>query len=345
MTSKTTDSAPHQGSNLRHDQKAIARFKEIEKVGLAPLLTPIEKCERLREAIEGAPHIYVKRDDYLGFLCGGNKLRKLEYVMAEVRKKRASTVVTVGSVQSNHARVLAMVCRRLGLDCVLVLNGEQPQPPTGNAYINSLLGATIHTVASRAERDIVMDEVARDLLKKGKRVYKVPLGASDAIGSMGLVGALKEVALQRQRMGVKFDAVVLASSSGGTQAGLEVGKRLFDQNSTKIIGVSPDDPSEEIVQRIAGIMRPMLTSLGLGSDIDPATLEVDDAQKGPGYCITTEQSLEATRLFREVEGILLDSCYTGKAAAALIDYCRKGRFNPHDHVLFWHTGGLVALFK
>src|SRR5262249_21540129 len=265
--------------------EARARFKAIEKLNLVTLCTPIEKCDRLRRAIPNAPHLYIKRDDYLGFLCGGNKLRKLEYVMADVLRKRATTVITVGSIQSNHARVMAMVSRRLGLNCVLVLNGDMPERPTGNSYINSLLGVAIHTVKTRAQRDKTMDEVAKELEKKGERVYKVPLGASDDIGSLGLVGAFEEVSFQQKQLGVKFDAIIVASSSGGTQAGLEVGKRLFDMNDARVIGVSPDDPSEDIGRRVARAMEPMLSRLRLDSDMDRAQIEVDDRQIGTGYGI------------------------------------------------------------
>src|SRR5262249_54271977 len=155
-------------------------------------------------AIPGAPHLYIKRDDCLGYLVGGNKLRKLEYVMADVQRQKATTVLTCGGTTSNHARVTAMVACRLGLKCHLILNGKPAPKPTGNLRIDKLLGVDVHFVESRAERNPTMDEIARDLERKGERVYKVPLGASNEVGSFGFVAALDEVLRQEKELGVRF---------------------------------------------------------------------------------------------------------------------------------------------
>lgn len=323
---------------------SLARFKKIPRLSLVNLSTPIERCDRLRKALSAAPRLFIKRDDCLGYLVGGNKLRKMEYVMAEALRRKATVVVTSGGIQSNHARVTAMAARRLGLDCHLVLNGEIPREPRANFRIDSLLGVTVHAVATRAERISKMDEVARELEKRGERVYVVPLGASDEIGSFGFVAAFEEMLAQQKRLGVSFDAIVFSTSSGGTQAGLETGKRLF-RRSVKIIGVSADDPSESIRGYALKAMRPMLKKLRLPTTLDESELEVDDKHFGEGYRIPTEQSREATELFRQTEGILLDPVYTAKAAAGLIDYCRRKEFRPTDNILFWHTGGLLALFE
>lgn len=327
------------------NQRPIERFQALPRLSLANLLTPIETCDRLRKQIPGAPHIHIKRDDCLGYLVGGNKLRKLEYVMADVLRKKATTVLTVGSIQSNHARVTAMIAKRLGLKCVLILNGEVPKEARANFRLNQLLGVDVRVVETRAQRNLVMDEVAQELERKGERVYKVPLGSSDHIGSFGFVAALEEVQKQKRQLGVDFDALVVASSSGGTQAGLEVGKRLFKLPKLQIIGISPDDPAESIRDSALKAITPMLSRLDLTARLDPADLIVDDKQVGGGYRIPTEQSHEATTLFAQTEGILLDPAYTCKAAAALIQYCREKRFSSTDHVLFWHTGGLIALFE
>jgi D-cysteine desulfhydrase family pyridoxal phosphate-dependent enzyme len=327
------------------NRRAIDRFRSVPRLNLVNLSTLIERCDRLRKEIPGAPHLYIKRDDCLGYLVGGNKLRKLEFVMAEALRQKATTVLTVGSIQSNHARVTAMVAKRLGLNCALILNGEVSGEPRANFRINRLLGVKVETVETRAQRNEAMNAMAADLEKKGERVYKVPLGASDEVGSFGFVKAMEEVNTQAKEMGVKFDAIIFSSSSGGTQAGLEVGRRLFGLDHLHVIGVSPDDPSESVKASIVKAMKPMLSRLGLPADIGPAKLSVDDKYFGEGYRIPTDQSLEATDLFTKTEGILLDPVYTSKAAAALIDYCRKQRFRPTDHVLFWHTGGLMTLFE
>jgi L-cysteate sulfo-lyase len=326
-----------------HD--AQDRFRALARISLANLSTPLEKCDRLRAALPGAPQLYIKRDDCLGYLVGGNKLRKLEYVMADARRQKATTVLTVGGTTSNHARVTAMVACRLGLKCHLILNGQATSNPTGNLRIDKLLGVDVHLVETREQRSPTMDELARDLEKKGERVYKVPLGASNEVGSFGFVAAFDEVIRQEKELGVRFDAVVFSSSSGGTQAGLEVGKRLFGRSELEIIGVSPDDSSDQVKGSVLKAANPMLTLLGLPDVKKEAELTVDDTQVGGGYRIATPQSKEAEKLFLRAEGILLDPVYTAKAAAGLIDYCRKKKFSAENHVLFWHTGGLVALFE
>jgi len=322
----------------------LEKYRTIPRSKLVNLFTPIERLDRLRKKIPGSPHMYIKRDDLTGYLIGGNKLRKLEYVIADVMRKNATAVVTIGSIQSNHARTTAMVARRHGLKCALVLDGEVPQHLSANYYINNLLEVEIHTVKTREDRVSRMDEVANELEKKGEHVYKIPLGCSDEIGSFGFVAAMEEVYAQQKEMDVNFDAIVIGSSSGGTQAGLEVGKRLFDHNKLRILGVSPDDPSESIKDSMINIMNPMFSRLDLDKKIDGSELWVDDRYFGKGYGIPTKNSAEASKIFSQIEGILLDPVYTSKVGAAFIDYCRKGMFNTEDHVLFWHTGGLMTLF-
>jgi L-cysteate sulfo-lyase len=321
------------------------RYKSLPRIRLGNLTTAVEPCDRLRAALPGAPHLFIKRDDCQGYLVGGNKLRKLEYVMADARGKKATTVLTVGGTTSNHARVTAMVACRLGLKCHLILNGQATSNPTGNLRIDKLLGVDVHYVENRTQRNPTMDQMARDLETKGERVYKIPLGASNEIGSFGFVAAFDEVLRQEAEMNIRLNAIVCSSSSGGTQAGLEVGKRLFGRGDLEIIGVSPDDKTDEVRRAILKAANPMLSQLGLPEIKDPAELKVDDTQVGGGYRISTEQSKDAEKLFLQSEGILLDPVYTAKAAAGLIDYCRKKRFGGEDHVLFWHTGGLIALFE
>ena len=351
LTSRSEDKGSSSGLSYPPTRKevithpALQRFRRIKKVNLVNALTPVELCDRLGKAIAGAPNIYIKRDDCLGYLVGGNKLRKCEYLMTDVLRKKATTVITIGSVESNHARVLAMTARRLGLNCVLVLNGKIPNRPSGNIHINRLLGVKVYLVETRRQRDAMMNEIAEDLERKGEKVYRVPLGVSDEIGSFGLVAAFEEVCRQQRAMGIRFDAIIFASSSGGTQAGLEVGKRLFNQDDLQIIGISPDDPSKVIRNNVLRAMRAMLARLGMDQEVDQGELCIDDRYVGRGYGIQTEGSAEAACLFSRTEGILLDPVYTSKAAAALIDYCRAKKFQPTDRVLFWHTGGLLALFR
>jgi len=320
------------------------RFLNLKRLRLTNLSTPIERADRLRSLIPGAPQLYLKRDDLSGYFGGGNKLRKLEYVMADALEKGATTVLTTGSITSNLARTTAAVARRLGLKCELILNGGDPRSARANSRVAELLNVKVHSVSSREERDLTRDRVARELEQQGEVVYKIPLGASNEVGSFGMVAAMEEVAIQQFELGEQFDAIVLATSSGGTQAGLEVAKRLFDYRGLQILGVSADDPAAEIKDAALKAMVPMLQKLNLPSDVSADELNVDDSFIGEGYGINTDESREAMRLFADAEGVLLDPVYTSKGAAGLIAYCRRGVFKQTDRVLFWHTGGVMTLF-
>jgi D-cysteine desulfhydrase family pyridoxal phosphate-dependent enzyme len=324
-------------------ESALDRFSGISRLSLTNLRTPIERADRLSRSIPGAPRLYIKRDDLTGYLAGGNKLRKLEYTMADALAKGATTVITTGSVTSNLARTAALVARRLGLKCVLVLNGGDPKEARANARIAELLGVEVHSVATRADRDRTMDEIAATLSARGEQVYKIPLGASDEVGSFGMVAAMEEIGVQQLELNEQFDAIVFATSSGGTQAGLEVGKRLFGYDDLRLLGISADDPAESIKAGVLRALDPMLSLLGLPAFGEHEELAVDERFIGPGYGVASAESAEAIQLVADTEGILLDPVYTSKAAAGLIAYCREGIFKPTDRVLFWHTGGLMTL--
>ncbi|HEU4833599.1 MAG TPA: D-cysteine desulfhydrase family protein [Pyrinomonadaceae bacterium] len=322
---------------------ALELFTNIPRFRLLNLNTPVERLDRLKQAIPGAPQLWIKRDDLTGYLGGGNKLRKLEYVLADALAHGATTIVTTGSITSNLARTTALTARRLGLKCELILSGGDPRAARANSRVSELLGVKIHTVAASSERATKMKEVARELEERGERVYVIPLGASNEVGSFGMVSAFEELGIQQLELGEQFDAIVFATSSGGTQAGLEVGKRLFNYRHLQLLGVSADDPAQTIRENALLAVGPMLSILGQADKPVAEDLYVDDSFIGPGYAIPTNESQEAERLFAETEGILLDPVYTSKAAAGLVAYCREGRFRKTDRVLFWHTGGVLTL--
>ena len=323
------------------ENSALELFTNIPRFRLVNLNTPIERMDRLRQAIPGAPQLWIKRDDLTGYLGGGNKLRKLEYVVADALARGATTIVTTGSITSNLARTTALIARRLGLKCELILSGGDPKAAHANWRIAELLNVKIHTVASSQDRAPRMQEIADALERSGERVYVVPLGASNEVGSFGMVAAFEELGIQQLEIAEQFDAIVFATSSGGTQAGLEVGKRLFNYRHLRLLGISADDPAETIRESVTQAVGPMLSRLDqpqFSGDLD-----IDTNFIGEGYAIPTAESREAMQLFAETEGILLDPVYTAKAGAGLIAYCREGRFKPSDRVLFWHTGGVLTL--
>lgn len=330
-------------NNAGSTASALELFTNIPRFRLLNLNTPIERLDRLRHAIPGAPQLWIKRDDLTGYLGGGNKLRKLEYVMADALSRGATTIVTTGSITSNLARTTALTARRLGLKCELILSGGDPQAARANWRVAELLGTKIHSVAASHERATRMAEVARDLEERGERVYQIPLGASNEVGSFGMVSAFEELGIQQLELGEQFDAIVFATSSGGTQAGLEVGKRLFNYPHLQLLGVSADDPAQTIRENALLAVGPMLSMLDRSDKPVADELYVDDSFIGAGYAVPTKESQEAAQLFADTEGILLDPVYTSKAAAGLIAYCREGRFRKTDRVLFWHTGGVLTL--
>ncbi|MCS7024797.1 MAG: D-cysteine desulfhydrase family protein [Bryobacteraceae bacterium] len=321
--------------------RAIQRFEEIPKLVLGHYPTPVEKLARLRAAVGGGPRIFIKRDDYTGPGFGGNKVRKLEYVLAAALQQGADTVITCGGERSNHCRVTAMLAARLGLGCVLVLNGRGEEPKPASLAVEQWCGARIERVASREERAGRMEALVRELKKAGKNPAMIPLGASDALGAMGFVAATAELAAQMEVEGWRFDAIYFASSSGGTHAGLAAGRELFLPGSTELVGISPDDPAEEIQSTVTSIVQGLGQRLGVEFT---GEIRVLDNFVGAGYGIESPQSRRAFELLARTEGILLDPVYTAKAMAGLLDAINKGQYSESQNLLFWHTGGQLALF-
>ncbi|MGH7444845.1 MAG: 1-aminocyclopropane-1-carboxylate deaminase/D-cysteine desulfhydrase, partial [Longimicrobiales bacterium] len=303
--------------------------------------SPVEEMARLRDALGGGPRLLVKRDDAITFGFGGNKVRKLEYVLAQALDAGADTLVTMGGVQSNHARATAAAAAKLGLACVLIANGEPPDRPTGNALLATLLGAEIVYVATRAERQAALDGAVVRLHAEGRRPYAIPLGASTPAGALGFVRAIGEIVGQ----GVVPDAIVHASSSGGTQAGLLAGCALHGLH-TRVIGISADDPAADIGAGVRTILEGMGTLLEMdgAAFADACTIDVDDSFVGAGYGIPTDASREAQRLAARTEALFVDHTYTAKGLAGLIAGVRSRRLDDHATVMFWHTGGQPGLF-
>jgi D-cysteine desulfhydrase family pyridoxal phosphate-dependent enzyme len=307
------------------------------RLSFAHLPTPVEALPRLTRFL-GGPGLFVKRDDQTGLALGGNKTRKLEFLLAEAQTLGADHIVTAGAVQSNHCRQTAAAAARFGLKCTLILSGAPPARADGNLWLDHLFGAEIRW-CEPSQRQAMLQQTVEELRQQGARPYLVPYGGSSPTGVLGYVLAMQEFLQQS----LSADAILFASSSGGTQAGLVLGARLFGYRG-RLIGISVDEPRGVLQQRVAELATQAAQRLGERLEILPQEIEVEDEWARPGYGVLTEAEKEAIRLFARQEGLLLDPVYTGRAAAGLLSLIRRGAFSAGQTVLFWHTGGTPALF-
>jgi L-cysteate sulfo-lyase len=324
---------------------SISQIKRLPRVRLAHLPTPIEPLPNLSRAL-GGPELWIKRDDQTGLATGGNKARKLEFLIAQALEAGADTVITAGSTQSNHARQTAAAAARCGLACHLVLFSPagEPAPLSGNVLLDELLGATIHWTDEHAPYRQTLGRVEADLRAAGRQVYVVPYGGSNAVGLMGYAAAVEEAVEQMNETG-PFDAHVFATSSGGTQAGMILGGYLTGLlGKTCLLGISVDEREAVLAPRVANLVNAGAQLLGLDWRVNDDVTDINDDYLGGGYAVVGEPEREAIRLLARHEGILADPVYTGRALAGLFDLIRRGEFKRGQRVLFWHTGGVAALF-
>lgn len=314
----------------------------VPRLHLAHLPTPIEPLARLTRHL-GGPTILVKRDDLTGLATGGNKARKLEFLMADALQHEADMVITSGAGQSNHARQTAAAAARLGLGCTLVLSGRGPtDAPAGNLLLDRLLGARVRW-ADRRDPYEVMQEVAEEERSAGRQPYLIPYGGSNAIGAVGYVAAMQEAAAQLQAENTRVDHIVFATSSGGTQAGLLVGAEVVGFGG-RLLGISVGPPAPTLAANVASVATLTASLLGRPSRPQPEDALIDDGYVGGGYGVVGDAEREAIALLARLEGLILDPVYTGKAMAGLIDLVGRGELGTGETVLFWHTGGTAALF-
>ncbi len=310
----------------------------VERIHFAHLPTPVEELPRLSAAL-GGPRLFVKRDDQTGLAFGGNKTRKLEFLVAEAQARGARTLISAGALQSNHCRQTAAAAARFGFDCILVLTGEAPEGSSANYLLDGLFGAQVVHVRERADRDRTLQQTFETAQAEGRRPYLVPYGGSSAVGALGYAFAVQELMQQ----GLRPDWVVFGTSSGGTHAGLTLGARLFGLRG-RVLGVSIDEDEAWLKAHVAALASRASELLGERLEFSGEDVHATDAYCKAGYGVLTEAEREAVHLFARYEGLLLDPVYTGRAAAGLIDLIRKGFFQQGETVLFWHTGGQPALF-
>ena len=320
----------------------LARFPRVR---LGHLPTPIEPLPRL--SAELGVEVWIKRDDCTGLSTGGNKTRKLEFLMAEAQAEGADMVMTQGAVQSNHARQTAAAAARLGMGCHVLLEDragyeEASYRDGGNVLLDRLHGASVERHPNGADMPGLMERAAERERAAGRRVYVIPGGGSNPTGALGYVSCALEILAQCSAMGLAFDRIVHATGSSGTQAGLVAGLSAM-RAGLPVLGIGTRAPKERQEAMVLDLARRTAERIGAEGAVGPEDVEADTSYVGEGYGIPTEGGLAAIRAFAEREGILLDPVYSAKGAAGLIDLARGGRF-AGERVLFLHTGGSVGLF-
>ena len=314
------------------------------KINLGFLPTPLHALPRLSEKYPGYT-IYIKRDDNTGLASGGNKTRKLEYLLHEAKQQNCDTVITAGAQQSNHCRQTAAACAATGLECHLMLGGSEPDKYDGNLLLSYLLGAHIHfNGEKRKGEDLIW--LKAELKKKGKRIYTIPYGGSNIAGAMGFVNAVGELKQQLADSGVRIDYLFFASSSGGTQAGLTLGKDLFEMNF-ELIPINIDKSETEdlsLEQTVLNVLSDGKRILGIQKNYQIEDIPLVKDYDKAGYGVVTENEIFAIKELATTEGVLLDPVYTARAFNGMLDYLKKQKIPVGSNVLFWHTGGLPATF-
>lgn len=320
------------------------RLTQLPRFQIAILPTAVTKLPRLTEQLRG-PALLIKRDDLNGLAFGGNKTRKLEFLIGEALEQGFNCVITGGSAQSNHCRQTAAAASVAGLECHLVLGGQEPDAVTGNLLLDRLLGAIIHWSGEYRKGEKI-PEIAEQLKSQGKKPYIIPYGGSNAIGATGFVEAMRELAIQLQDVGQPITHIVFASSSCGTQAGMAVGARLFVPK-VKVVGIRIDKDETELPfeEQLVVLANDTAKHVGTEMSFSKGDFEVKDDYLGGGYGVMGDLERNAINLLARTEGILLDPVYTGRAFGAMVDLIKKGEFSKDDRVLFWHTGGTPALFS
>ena len=332
-------------ATLTHPHARID-FDRFPRTSLCHMPTPIEAMPRLTELL-GGPRLFIKRDDCTGLATGGNKTRKLEFLVGEAMRDKADMLVTQGAVQSNHVRQTAAAACKVGMKCHVLLERRVPgrdasYETTGNVLLDELFGATHEFRPAGLDMNAEAEAVTATLRDKGHRPYFVPGGGSNATGALGYAVCAQEIADHSRKTGQTFDWLVMATGSTGTQAGLVAGFQAIGYDLS-VMGVSVRQPRERQMNAVHGLTQKTLEKLG-SDGVPLSRILVDDGYVGEGYGIPADSTLEAIHLTARQEGVLLDPVYSAKGMAGLIGMIRQGFFKPTDNVLFLHTGGAVALF-
>ncbi|MDZ7821322.1 MAG: D-cysteine desulfhydrase family protein [Candidatus Marinimicrobia bacterium] len=319
-------------------------MRYLRKITLAQLPTPLHGMPSFRRALDFSGSIYIKRDDLTGLAAGGNKSRKLEYLTGDAVEKGADTLITAGGLQSNHCLQTAAAARKLGFDCHLVLGEKKPGKINGNLFLDLLAGASVH-YTDRAGREKKMQELAESLRAEGRHPYVIPVGGSNATGTVGYVMAMDELQRQLALTGIPCDRIIVASSSGGTLAGMTLGAKYCGFKG-KITGISIDREKtgkHAFPPELAALANRTAELLELDIRLAPGDFDLEYGYLGKGYGVVGENERKAIMMLPQTEGIFVGPVYTGRALGAMIDCIRKGKWRD-ENLLFWHTGDTAALF-
>lgn len=322
-------------------------LSHFPRIRLAHLPTPLEALPRLSEHLDG-PNLYIKRDDCTGLASGGNKTRKLEFLMAEAIQQKADTIITQGAVQSNHARQTAAAAARLGMQCELLFENRLQDPDdaylnSGNVLLDRLLGANTHHFPKATDMNQAMSDLAEELRRQGKRPYIIPGGGSNPVGALGYVNCALELLAQANEQGLVIDHLVHATGSAGTQAGLIVGLKAM-HSGIPLLGIGVNAPQELQENNVYQLAVETADYIGAGGCVHRDDVVANCDYVGEGYGIPTASMKEAVSLLARFEGILADPVYSGKGLAGMIDLIRKGYFKQDENIVFLHTGGSAGLF-
>ncbi|HUH36940.1 MAG TPA: D-cysteine desulfhydrase family protein [Spongiibacteraceae bacterium] len=316
-----------------------------ERLSLAHTPTPLQPLDRLSREL-GGPRIWLKRDDLTGATLTGNKIRKLEFSLAQALAEGCDAVITCGGLQSNHCRATALLCAQLGLRCHLILRGKPDGPADGNLLLDQLAGASIsyrEPAEYRQRLPELFDETQQWYARQGLRAFAIPTGASDGIGVWGYVAASEELGRDFAAQGISPAHILCATGSGGTQAGLVAGNQLFDLGA-QVWGVNVCDDEAWFQRKVREDLVDWNTRYSLQLPVEDWPIGVIDGYVGPGYGRADRAVFDTIRRLAEREGVVLDPVYTGKAMRGLIDQLRQGRFRGADDIVFIHTGGVFGLF-
>ena len=327
------------------------QLSKYPRVKLIHSPTPLEYLENLTQHLDG-PDIYIKRDDCTGLAFGGNKSRKLEFLIGDALKNKADVVITAGAVQSNHCRQTAAAATKFGMECIIVAKPSWSKEYNGNLFLDELLGAKLVLLeednealdqGGKLSMEKTIENLMADLKTKGKNPYYIPVGGSNSIGSLGYISMTMELIAQANEMGIEIGSMVAASGSGGTQTGMILGADV-EKSGIQTVGMAISSDATVVIPKLKDLCNQTSEYYELGLSYEEKDIIFNDNYIGEGYGIPSEEMIEAVKLLARKEGIILDPVYSGKAFAGMVDLIKKGYFDKSKAVVFIHTGGTPALF-